>query len=196
MTVLTVTCSGAYKNNGEMIDYDNEKITIPVCDEEWIKSNIINRALKRHFEEKKAKRFDSNYSCYIDKVDKNKKVNPSCLGKNIKELSWKEVQEAAILYNLFRVPLYKSTDLREARRICYLEYSNKILGYKLKEDFDFANARDIFLNENHDNPNKAEENITDIETSLEMLTNGINITPEGTIDNTVVDIPDDSEVIN
>lgn len=196
MTVLTVTCSGAYKNNGELIDYDSEKITIPVCDEDWIKSNIINRALKRHFEEKKAKRFDSSYSCYIDKVDKNKKANPSCLGKNIKELTWKEVQEVAILYNLFRVPLYKTTDLREARRICYLEYCNKIMGYKLKEDFDFANARDVTIPDNSDNQPKAAEDITDIETSLEMLQSGVNITPDGTVESSVVDIPDDSEIIN
>lgn len=169
MSLYEVQVSGAYRNQqAGLVDFE-EKILMPVCDEEWVKSNIINRCLKRHFEAKKAKRFDSNYSCFIDSVnqiefiDKNKKTpaQPSCLGKNIKELNHAEIQEVAILYNLFRVPLYKACDLREAKRVCYREYANEILKMGLNEDFDFNAAPDLIIPETTEGQDKASIEIAD-----------------------------------
>lgn len=137
--MLEVLVSGAFRNNGEMIDYTDVKLTMPDCEEEMIKSNAINRCFSRQAEKVFKKRVDSIHSLYVDKVKSTDKI-PTCAGKQIKELDWDELQDFAIMYNLRGVPLFRSTDLRTARVKAAREYAEKILNEKHEDNYNWALA--------------------------------------------------------
>jgi hypothetical protein len=153
--MLEVTCSGAYRNNGNLEDFTDLKMLMPDCPEEWVKSNAINRCFMMQAEKTFKKRVDSIHSLYIDSVEKlapqkNKKgeeveLLPSCCGKKIKSLNWEELQDLAMMFCLRAIPLYRSCDLRSARVTAYKEYVNKIAGGNLEDGFDFAAAADFIV---------------------------------------------------
>lgn len=171
MPMLEVEISGSYRNQKEgLVDYDKEKILIPVCDDEWIKSNIMNRCLRRHFSTKKdAPRFDSNYRCSIDKVTRVKDKSPSFLGKNIRDLTHEEAQEVAMFYNLSSVPLYKDTDLRETKNVLYKEYCKHVLKLEITSEVDIASAPDVIIPEDNSSQAKATVDVVDIEKALDKV---------------------------
>lgn len=68
--MFVITCSGAFRNNGEMVDFSDLKLLMPNCADEWIQSNAMNRCFVRQAEKKLKKRVDSLHSLYIDEVDK------------------------------------------------------------------------------------------------------------------------------
>lgn len=142
--MFVITCSGAFRNNGEMVDFSDLKLLMPNCADEWIQSNAMNRCFDRQAEKKLKKRVDSLHSLYIDEVDKeSNKEKPSCCGKKIKALNWDELQDFAMMFCLRGVPLYRSCDLRTARAKSYQEYCDKILNQKTSENFNFADAPDF-----------------------------------------------------
>lgn len=135
MKMLKVTVSGDYRTaTGEVVDYDNVVGIIPKCPEEWILSHVKNRFIGEWIkkDEKYKKRFHSARTVYIDKVE-TVEGEPSCIGKDIKELNWDELQELAVMKNLFTIPLKHTVDLRTARDTAYFEFNEKILGRKLKD---------------------------------------------------------------
>lgn len=147
--MLRVKCSGAFRNNGEMNDFDNFEIIMPDCPDDWIKSNCINRCFIRMAEKVFKKRVDSIHSLYVDSVERNykpkdgKEMKPSCCGKKIKTLTWDELQDMAIMFCLREIPLYRDGDLRQAREIAYRQYCTKIAGQPPAADFNFAAAIDF-----------------------------------------------------
>lgn len=147
--MLRVKCSGAFRNNKEMNDFDNFEIIMPDCPDDWIKSNCINRCFVRMAEKVFKKRIDSIHSLYVDSVEKDykakdgKEIKPSCCGKKIKSLSWDELQDLAIMFNLREIPLYRDGDLRRAREIAYRQYCTQIVGQVFGKDFNYAAAIDF-----------------------------------------------------
>lgn len=147
--MMKVICSGAFRNNKEMNDFSDFVIVMPDCPDEWIKSNCINRCFVRMAEKVFKKRIDSIHSLYVDAVEKDykgkdgKETKPSCCGKNIKSLTWDELQDLAIMFCLREIPLYRQGDLRTAREIAYKEYLTKIAGQELNKEFNFAAAIDF-----------------------------------------------------
>lgn len=140
-----VKISGYYKtNDNKKVDYNNETVIIPDCREEAIQAMVINRVVDRAFSQAKQP-YLARGKCYIDNYVKDDKMKPSYEGKNLKELSWDELEDLAIAYDLEEVPLFRSTSLREARVKAYRAYCNVVKGANLSSDFDFANAADIVL---------------------------------------------------
>lgn len=148
--MLRVICSGAFRNNKEMNDFSDFEIIMPDCPDDWIKSNCINRCFTRMGEKVFKKRIDSLHSLYVDSVEKNyktkdKELKPSCCGKNIKNLTWDELQDFAIMFCLRAVPKFREGDLRHAREVAYREYLEKINGQVIQEKFNFAAAPDLIV---------------------------------------------------
>lgn len=149
--MIEVTCSGAFRNNGEMVDFSDLKMTMPDCPPEWIQSNAMDRCFVRFAEKQFKRRVDSIHSLYVDGAEKvkakdgAKEPKPLCCGKKIKSLNWDELQEFAMMFCLRGVPLYRQGDLRSARAAAYKEYNTRILGYKYddKNKFDYAAAPDF-----------------------------------------------------
>lgn len=48
--MFVITCSGAFRNNGEMVDFSDLKLLMPNCADEWIQSNAMNRCFVRQAE--------------------------------------------------------------------------------------------------------------------------------------------------
>ena len=147
--MIVVTCSGAFRNNGEMVDFSDLKLVMPDCPDEWIQSNAMDRCFVPQAEKKFKKRIDSIHSLYIDNVQKNVAnqkdipLKPSCCGKKIKSLNWEELQDFAMMFCLRGVPLFRVGDLRTARAKAYKEYVSKIMGQKVGDKFDYAAAVDF-----------------------------------------------------
>jgi hypothetical protein len=143
--MFKVTVSGDYRTNGgsqgDVIDFNEVVGYMPECSEEMVMSHIQNRLLGDWIRADKryTARFNSRRTVFIDKIEVVPGV-ASCNGKDIKKMSWGELQDLAISKNLLRIPLKNAVSEREAREIAYLEYSDKVLGEKIdtKDDFNFA----------------------------------------------------------
>lgn len=147
--MIEVTCSGAFRNNGEIIDFSDFKMMMPDCPSEWIQSNAMDRCFVRFAEKVFKRRVDSIHSLYVDSVEKVKvkdgvkEPKPSCCGKKIKSLNWDELQDLAMMFCLRGVPLFRQGDLRSARVSAYKEYCMRILGQKFGDKFDYVAAPDF-----------------------------------------------------
>lgn len=127
--MLKVTVSGSYYSGTgargkEIVDYEGVVIVIPEIEEHRIQQAVMWRLIQIAISKdpKFTKRFDTLRHCYIDKVEKVA-GKPSIIGKDIKEMTWEELEELAVWKNLRQIPIYKTTDLRFAREKAYLEYS-------------------------------------------------------------------------
>lgn len=151
--LLKVTVSGDYRTSGkagsDIVDFDNVVITMPDCIDDHIMFNVQNRMLQIAI--LKDKRYTQHYemfrSVYVDKVERIEGKS-AIIGKNIKELTWEELQELAVYKHLRDIPGYRATDLRYAREKAYIEYSKHFLGKKIDPDakgYNFANLPDLVV---------------------------------------------------
>lgn len=138
MKALEVTVSGSYKTaNGDVIDFEDVKGIIPYVDEELAKMHVRRRYASEWVREAKDATDKKTYPNRIDRmrqvfVDDIQETNYdfSYLGKDIKKMSYEELQDLATVKDLRTVPLPKKTsgvDIREMREKVYLEYSAKVL---------------------------------------------------------------------
>jgi hypothetical protein len=151
--MMKVTCSGAFVSNGENIDFQDFEMVMPECPDEWVQTAAMHRSFARlasvHFK----KPVESIYSLYVtdvkrglttkNKEGKETKLEPSIIGKNIKDLTWEELQEFAIMFCLREVPLWRKGDLRQARIKAYKSYVKEIMGQDIGNEFKYDIAPDI-----------------------------------------------------
>lgn len=157
--VLKLKVTGSYLRNDEPNDYE-VTLYMPKCDDDHIQQAAMYRATPMALY-RKGMACDYLRSCYVDEIEEVQvtkdtpkeeaeaiKEAESFFGKDIKTLTYEEIQNAAIFYQLTGVPLYHQTDIRESRQRFYYEYATKVLERELEKDFDYANARQITLDEN------------------------------------------------
>ena len=156
---LEFTISGSYYNSKkEIVDFDNIKGKIPVCDEEnGVGSmHVRGRFAARWIKDAKDANDEPRYPERVHKLRQVHidDVQPatgeySFSGKNIKELNVNEMQELAVAKDLRFIPLPEAGyDLRDMRTRTYVAYAEKVLKKKIKfqdEDFNFAKLPAIFL---------------------------------------------------
>lgn len=151
--MLKITVSGAYysgagKGGKEIVDFENITGIIPDIENERIQQAVMWRLIQIWISknEKFTKRFDLLRNCYIDKVEKVA-GKPGIVGKNIKELTWEELQELAVWKNLKKIPEYKKTDIRSAREKAYVEYA-LLLGKEVNPEsksYNYAELPDLVI---------------------------------------------------
>lgn len=143
--MFKVTVSGEYRTNlgkeGDLVDFEGVVGIMPECKEEWVLSHVKNRYLTRWIKAdgRYKNRVNSVRTVYIDNIEKIK-GSPSCFGKDIKGMSWDELQDLAVCKHLLAIPLINATDLRQARETAYLEYSTRILDKSINiksQDYSF-----------------------------------------------------------
>ena len=136
-----VTVSGDYRTSGgkegNIVDFEGVTGIMPECgtekdpmdNEGIVLSHVVARYLSAWIRADKrfTARYADNRTTNIDKIERVPGT-PSCIGKDIKTLSWEELQDLAVLKNLLRIPLVHAVDLRSAREIAYVQYSKLILG--------------------------------------------------------------------
>lgn len=139
--MLKVTLSGAYYSGSgkgkETVDFELTGL-MPKIDEGRILQACKCRLVKVWLDKDKkyTKRVDRIITCYVDNIEEVE-GDLSIIGKNIKELTWEELQDLAVWKNI-KVPLYKSKDLRTAREQAYLLYS-ELLGNEIDPNSDGYN---------------------------------------------------------
>lgn len=161
MKALKVTISGSYRTaNKEVIDFQDVEGFIPYVDEElaimhvqgryavtWIKNAVDKKGEKIY----KA-RITHIRQVFVDNMETTD-YKFSFIGKDIKDMSYEELQDLATLKDLRRIPLPKEmsgVSLREMRERAYLEYTKRILdkSYGDKDkDFNYAKAPAVIVND-------------------------------------------------
>lgn len=139
MPLLKVTISGSYRTaSGEIVDFDGVTGTIPHVDEDLAKMHVrgryahpwVKNAKKKDGEKAYEERIDSMRQVFIDHIEEVEGES-SFAGKNIKELTFEELQDLATAKDLRRIPLPKDisgVDLREMRAQAYMDYASSVLG--------------------------------------------------------------------
>lgn len=151
--LLRVTISGDFRTNGkngsEIVDFENVVGVMPFCEEDFIMFNVQNRMLQLWLKADKryTQHFEMMRTVHIDNVE-TIEGEPEIVGKNIKEMSWEELQILAAYKHLRNIPAYRTTDLRYAREVAYCEYSRLILNAGINredEKFNFAKLPAIIV---------------------------------------------------
>ncbi len=108
--------------------FSDLEITLPHRNELYYQRDamrLLPQALAAHKEYKKKR-----YEGFV-RVDIDEEIpiegTPVCVGKNLKELTWEELQVFACLYNIREVRLFKSMGLRPALENAYMLYQDKVL---------------------------------------------------------------------
>lgn len=139
MKALKVTVSGSYKTaNGDIIDFEDVSGVIPHVEEEHAKMHVRRRYASEWVREATDDKDKKTYPQRIDHmrqvfIDDMEEVEHdfSFIGKDIKKLSYEELQDLATAKDLRTIPLPKKisgVDIREMRTKAYLEYSSKVVG--------------------------------------------------------------------
>lgn len=148
-TLLKATISGSFKaSDGEIESYDRVTGYLPPLHDDKAQQMITKRYAsiwigatpKRDREgnvldELKYKRVQRVREVFVDSIDdlepedENYGKQLSYIGKDIMEMNYEELQDLAAAKDLIAVPLYKKGSLVNARRIAFVEYANKVLGW-------------------------------------------------------------------
>lgn len=134
-----VTISGSYRTaDRKIIDYSNLTGLVPDCEDDVLDSVVQNRYAKIWLEkdDKYKERVTGIRECYIDKVE-DVDGTPSFIGRDIKEMSFEELQDLATVKGLRSIPLYKAGSLRDAQMKAYKIYSKAVLGYEVDDETRF-----------------------------------------------------------
>jgi len=134
MKAYKVIISGSYATSSdELIDYENVKGIVPFNENpDIIKKHIRNRyaiswiktAIKKDKEYSKRDRVHRLREVYIDSLEEIEH-NFSFVGKDIKEMTFEELQDLATFEDWNNIPLTKGT-IREQRMLAYKEFAQKI----------------------------------------------------------------------
>lgn len=141
-----VTISGSYRTkNDEIVDYADITGVVPDCDADTLQSVLQNRYAEMWLVKSGVKeRVYSIRTTYLDKVEKLE-GKPSFVGKDLKELTFEEMQDLATAKGLRSVPLWRAGSLREAQIKTYKVYSSEILKKKTPEDVTYDELPSIIL---------------------------------------------------
>jgi hypothetical protein len=161
MKALKVTISGDYsKSDKDIIDFNNVSGIIPYCPESMILSVVRFRYATRWITEAGYKDKVSRVrTCYVDDFEETQH-NFSFVGKDIKQMTYEELQDLAVNKSLRDIPLYKNSSLRETQLRAYVAYTERVLektcGYihndrfitNKEEGFNFAKLPELFVDAN------------------------------------------------
>lgn len=151
--LLQVTISGSYRNSKkENIDFENVVGIVPFIDHDlaimhvrdryahvWIKAATNADGSKTYPE-----RVEDTRQVFIDEIKEIEGEQFSFVGKDIKEMTFDEMQDLAVANDLRTVPLPKEisgVSLREMRVEAYAAYSMRFFKHDIgkdKEGFNFA----------------------------------------------------------
>lgn len=144
--MLEVTISGTYHNSKkEILDFDEVVGKIPFVDDDHAKMHVrrryasrwIKEALDKDDKKKYPQRVEHIRTVYCDDL-KECEGELSFIGKDIKRMSFEELQDLATAKDIRYIPVTKD-DIRVARMRAYAAYSEKVLKKEVKwQDEGFA----------------------------------------------------------
>ncbi len=124
MKLLQLTVSGSFMtepaSDKNRMQFNNVEITCPKVDEAFYLSvamRLFPIYLRKNKEYSKSN-YEGLIKIFVDSV-KEIEGDLSFVGKDIKEMSWEELQDMACYFNLREIPLYQAGELRTAREKAY-----------------------------------------------------------------------------
>jgi hypothetical protein len=138
-----VTCSGNFRTNPSTDrnshDFTNVIVVIPDCPDEFVIQHTMRMfpIAKLSNKSLEGKSYHGLIKIYVDAVE-DVEGQPDCCGKNIKDMTWEELQSLACMLNIREIPLYRQGSLRAAQEKAYEMYQGKILKKRV-----FRQPRDI-----------------------------------------------------
>ena len=159
--MFKVTVSGDYRTSGgkegNIVDFEGVVGIMPECgdqkdpmdNEDIVRSHVVARYLGAWIKADKrfTARYADNRTTNIDKIERVPGT-PSFIGKDIKTLSWEELQDLAVAKNLLRIPVAHAVDLRSARETAYVQYSRLILSKEINvnnEEYSFIKLPELIV---------------------------------------------------
>lgn len=149
MKALQVTISGSYRNSKrEVFDFENVTGVIPAVDHDLAAMHVRGRyalpwvkgATNKDGEKLYPERIEDMRQVFIDDIKEVELKEPmSFMGKDIKEMSFEELQDLATFKDLRTIPLPKElsgVSLREMRVAAYAAYSDAFNGTDLMKEKD------------------------------------------------------------
>ena len=171
MRAYKVKLSGSYRSaDGDVIDYQGLEGYIPFSEEEKVAAAAIKRYALMWLSDspKYPKSIKVVREVFIDYLEFVEEHRFSFVKKNIKDLTFPELQDLAVAKDLRAIPLYKAGSLKNAQQLAYVEYANKVLGkdYDHREEgFNFHRLPNIVINDdwqiNHDESSPTEQVMED-----------------------------------
>ena len=182
LPALKVTISGNFRNSKkEYIDFEGVEGFIPRVEEEFATAAIRKRyALMWIMADKRfPERPHSLREVFIDEMTETEHEF-TFVDKDIKQMSYEELQDLAVCKGLRNIPLYKKSSIRGTREVAYVEFANRCLGLGINKkdpDFDYnalpALTVDAVVEKNIKRPMTPEE-------SLEVLAAPVSVKDDGT----------------
>ena len=150
--VYKVTISGSYRTDeiGKYADYQDVQGIIPFCDADIAKMHVIRRYstmwIKKN-PQKYPRRLNSMRQCFVDGLDEAE-GELSFIGKDIKKMSWEELQDLACAKDIREIPFFQKGSLRTAQEKAYQLYSAQVLKSPIdtnKDDYNFGKLPPLFV---------------------------------------------------
>lgn len=151
MKAIKITFSGDYKaSNNEIFGFDNIEVIVPSQDQDIAVMHAMARQLPMALA-KKAQKKESDLNLKAIKQMRNKYADKieevehefSFENKDIREMTFEEIQDVAVMFDLREVPLYKVGALRQQQNILYGVYSTKVLKEPINHKEEFFNVVDL-----------------------------------------------------
>ena len=152
MKALKVKLSGSYrKAKREIVDFEGIEGIVPFCDPDVAYMHIRKRYVPMWIAGKKefTDRLSSVREVHVDEMEEIEH-SFSYVGKDIKEMTFEELQDLATAFDLREIPLWKKTSLVHTRTIAYAAYSKKVLNAEVDyqgEGFSLANVPSVVVKE-------------------------------------------------
>lgn len=148
---LKVSITGSYHaEGGNVVDYEFKDKIIPFISDDKAHQHLMGRyALMwvRNDRENYPERIDRIRECYVESIEEVEAPADrfTFVGKDIMELSFEEIQDAAVAKDLLSVPLFRTGSLREQRLALYREYSKHVLGKEVNTDVPLSKLAKIHV---------------------------------------------------
>jgi len=160
MKALKLTFSGDYKaTNGDIFGYDGVEVVIPFQEVDIATLHARARHLPMKLNQMAAKKggelalkaIKNVRNSYVDSVEEVEHEF-SFEGKDIRTLTFEEIQDVAVMFDLREVPLYKIGGLRHQLNSLYGIYSTKIEHKPVNHKEEYFSVNDmppIFVGKAH-----------------------------------------------
>ena len=147
MDITKLKVSGYFRTEAmdkNSVTFSDLEVIIPHRNEEFFKRDaqrMLPVYLKKH-KKLNEHRYEGFISVYVDDIE-DFEGKPLCVGKDIKEMSWEELQSLSCYLNIREIKLYRNGELRDAREGAYMLYQQKILGKRVfKHEIEISRFED------------------------------------------------------
>lgn len=151
MKAWKITLSGTYVDGAKQTqDYQDLVGVIPLVPEDQIQFWAGNRCVQMWViadKETYPQRFGRVREVFVDNVEE---VNVDAkefgfVGKNIKDMTYEDLQMLAICKGIPTIPHFKTGSLRTQREVAYKEYHKEVLKDEVLDDFNYGKAPDLVV---------------------------------------------------